>query len=111
MSVLSEKMRRARELREPVGGFTFVLLRPTPEDVAELRGRISAASLKRFVIGWEGVKEIDLIPGGDGALVPFDVEACMEWLADRPDLMAPLGTAILKAYTDYTAKLGEQQKN
>lgn len=111
MSVLAEKMRKARQSRVEAGGYTFVILRPTPEDIAELAGKITLASLKQFVVGWDGVKELDLIPGGDPHPLAFDADACCEWLADRPDLMGPVGDAILAACTKYSEALRAREKN
>lgn len=112
MSTLSQRMRRAREVRVPAGKYTFVIERPTPEDIAELRGGVSHAALKRFVIGWEGVTELDLgLPGGDPHPLPFDADACSEWLADRPDLMDVVGDAVLQAWVAYRDKLEQQAKN
>lgn len=113
MSALSQKMRRAREVRVPAGKHTFVIERPTPEDMGEIkRVGASQAALKRFVVGWEDVTELDLgLPGGDPHPLPFDADACSEWLADRPDLMSAVGDAVLKSYVAYREKLEQQAKN
>jgi hypothetical protein len=97
---LIEKLKKSRETSIAAGGFTFTVRRPTDLEVVELRqvdirqGDI----LSRFVVGWDGVTEMDIIPGGDGAPVPFESELFMAWVEDRPDLWAPLTNAALSAY-------------
>lgn len=105
MSALVEKLRRAREERIEVGGFTFTVRRPTDLEMMELRGGSSIARLLPFVVGWDGIKECDLIPGGDPHPLPFDASACSEWLADRPDLLEPLIDLILGRYREHAEKL------
>lgn len=110
MSALVEKLRRAREERVEVGGFTFTVRRPTDIEMLEMRGGGSIARLLRFVVGWDGVKESDLIPGGDPHPLAFDAEACGEWLSDRPDLLDPLAARIMARYQEHAEKLVEAAK-
>lgn len=111
MSALAEKIRKAREIREEVGGHIFVLSRPTDLDMLELRGQMGPRQLLRFVVGWEKVTSLDMFPGGDGAPVPFEPEACAEWLADRPDLVGPLVERVLGAYSEHVKQLADLKKN
>lgn len=108
---LAEKIRKSRESKVPVGGFSFTIRRPTDVDMANLAGRGSVARLFPFIVGWEGVRELDLIPGGDPHPQPFDPEACAEWLADRPDLVGPLVDAILGSYDAHAKALEDARKN
>jgi len=110
MSVLANKIRKARESQVQAGGFTFTIRRPTDVDMLEFNKIKTTEHLIRFVVGWDGVKEIDLIPGGDGHPAPFDSDACSEWLSDRSDLMIPVVNAIVEAYQAYKIKLGDAEK-
>lgn len=111
MSALLEKLRRAREVRVPVGGYTFTVRRPTDVEWIELRDRPLVRAVLPFVVGWEGVKEIDLIPGGDPHPVPFNADVCTEWLIDRIDLLPEIVEAFVKAYEDHLAQRGTAEKN
>ena len=111
MSALLEKMRRARAFKVEAGGFTFILRRPTDVEWLEMSAQNTARALLPFVIGWEGVKEIDLIPGGDPHPLPFDRDACGEWLADRIDLLPALIDAFIKAYEGHLTARAESVKN
>lgn len=111
MSVLSEKIRRARELRVPAGGKTFIVQRPTTLDMVELAGQSAARSILPFITGWEGVTGLDLYPGGDGAPVPFDAEACAAWLEDRVDILAAIAQAAVTAYEDHQRAQEAAAKN
>lgn len=108
---LVDKIRKARESMVEVGGYTFTVRRPTDVEMMELRATGGVARLFPFVLGWEGVKEIDLIPGGDPHPLAFDADVCKEWLADRPDLFGPLIDAILGSYRTHAAALEDAAKN
>jgi hypothetical protein len=77
----------------------------------ELRGNGSPRRVLPFVVGWEGVKESDLINGGDPHPVPFDPAVAAAWLEDREDLMWPLTGEVLRTYTDHAAKRQDAAKN
>lgn len=111
MSALSEKIRRAREIRVPIGGKTFTLLRPTTLDMIDLQGKSAARAIIPHIIGWEGVTALDLYSGGDGAPVPFDADACLEWLSDRVDLLGPIAQAAVDAYDAHRIQLEDAAKN
>ena len=111
MSTLIDKLRRARETKVQAGGYTFTVRRPTDVEVIGLRDAISFANLLPFVVNWDGVREMDLIPGGDPHPLPFDAALATEWLADRPDLLRPITEAILDAYARHVEHLGTISKN
>ncbi len=111
MSALSEKIRKAREIRVPIGGHTFVILRPTTMDMIELQGQSAARAILRHIIGWESVTTLDLYPGGDGAPAPFDADACAEWLSDRVDLLGPIAQAAVDAYDAHRQAIEDNAKN
>jgi len=108
---LVEKIRKARESKVEAGGFTFVIRRPTALEMAEMPAISRGRAILPFVIGWEGVKEIDVVPGGDPHPLPFNADVCAEWLGDRLDILAPLATQIFDAYTGYQKALEEQKKS
>ena len=108
---LVDKIRKAREQSVEAGGYTFTVRRPTDVEMLELRGTGSIARLFRFVVGWEGVKEIDLVPGGDPHPVPFDADICTEWLSDHPEIFGPLVDAILGGYRQHAEALETGTKN
>jgi hypothetical protein len=118
MSLLSEKLRRARETNVQINGHTFTVRRPTDVEAMEFRQEhgaddaLYAARLAEiFTVGWS-LSEIDLgIPGGGPEKVPFDVDAWREYIAVHPELWAPLSTKILDAYTAYAAKREGAEKN
>lgn len=108
---LADKIRKARETPVEVGGFTFTVRRPTDIEMFELQGSASAGRLLPYVVGWSGVKELDLIPGGDPHPLAFSADVCAEWLADRPDLLGPLVAAIVESYSKHAEALDLAAKN
>lgn len=111
MSALADKIRKARESVVPVGGFDFTIRRPTDMDMLEFNKAREPSGLVKFVVGWDKVKELDLIPGGDGHPAPFDADACAEWLSDRADLFVPLVNAIVESFQAHKSRLEEAEKN
>lgn len=114
---LIEKIRKARQSVVKVGEggqWSITITRPTDMDVVEMQtaGRLSLQDiLRRFVVGWSGVREIDLIPGGAPDAVAFSADLFMEWIADKPALWAPLNEAILGSYRAHEAALEDAAKN
>lgn len=104
---LIEKIKKSRQVNVAAGGFNFIVRRPTDMEAAYMRGQDLKQGdlLEKFVIDWAGVTELDIIPGGSCVDVPFDSELFMDWVADRPDLWAPLSDAILDAYTAHRQKM------
>lgn len=108
---LADKIRKSRESVVSAGGFEFTIRRPTDLDMLEFSKAREPVKLLKFVVGWGKVKELDLIPGGDGHPAPFDSDACVEWLSDRADLLGPVVSAITDAYQTNKARLEEAAKN
>lgn len=108
---LVDKIRRAREQQVPAGGFTFTVRRPTDVEMVAIARSGDVTAWLPHVIGWEGVREIDVIPGGDPHPLEFNAAVRDEWLADRPDLLGPLVDAMAKAYEAHAAALGDTAKN
>lgn len=108
---LIEKMRAARERRVEAGGFKFTVRRPTDVEMLELQGEGSVSRLFPFVVGWEGVKEIDLIAGGDPVPVPFDSALFAEWVSDRPDILGPIVSEVMESYRKHSEALEDLRKN
>lgn len=111
MTNIAEKLRKAREVKVEAGGFMFTVRRPTDLEMIEMRGAVSGVRLLRYVLGWEGVKESDLVENGDPHPAPFSAEVAEEWLADRPDLFALLATGIFDSYAAHTKQLEDATKN
>ena len=122
MSILKEKLLKARQLNVEIDGFTFTILRPTESDVIyklfeqkgdELVLKVDGEYLlEHYVINWANVKEADIIPGGAPDAVPFDKEVFVEWALDNINLFTKLPKAIIDSYFDYMKRkddaLGEQ---
>lgn len=108
---LVEKIRKARETKVEAGGFTFVIRRPTALEMSEMASASRGRAVLPFVIGWDGVREMDIIPGGDPHPLPFDAGVCAEWLADRFDLLVPLATQVFDAFVAHQARLNDEKKS
>ena len=110
---LIEKIKKARHSELKCGDFTFVIARPTELDLA-LNPKLGLGVrdfLSKYVVGWSGVKEIDLIPNGMPDEVEFSGALFLEWIEDKPDLWNPVVEAIRTSYTEHRARLELQAKN
>lgn len=110
-AILIEKLRKARQSVVELEGFKFTIRRPTDAEAASLPTLTLSDVATRFVVGWEGVKEIDLIPGGNPVEVPFNSMVWGEWCADRPDFWAPITDAVLASYRQHRGAVEEEAKN
>lgn len=106
---LIEKLKKSRETQVTVDGFTFTVRRPTDMEFVDMRNMTLKQGdfLERFVIDWQRVGEIDIIPGGTTVAVPFSTDLFMEWIADRPKLWAPLIEAIISSYNTHQKSQGD----
>jgi len=112
MTLLADKIRAARTLRIPAGGHTFVALRPTDMDMVEFQATDRhPRQLLKHITGWDDVREMDIVPGGDPHPAPFDPDALAEWLKDRLDLLSEITAGLLQAYADHQAVKGDAVKN
>lgn len=108
---LIDKLKAARLSEVKVGGFTFTIRRPTDLEWYELKGERNVRELMCFVCGWKDVKECDIVNGGDPHPVPFDLDLCIAWLEDKPEVMGALVQAVLDAFTSHHSKALEHSKN
>ena len=110
---LLARIRKNREQKIAIGTFTFVLRRPTDAEMVELhRGNVGPAEVaQRFVIGWEGVTENDVVGGGGSDPLVFDAALWREWCGDRMDFWTPLAEAAFEAYRAHAETLEVAAKN
>ncbi len=108
---LIAKMRNAREQTVDVGGFRFVVRRPTEMDMIEWGEQTMGREALKHVVGWSGVKESDVLPNGDPEPLEYDAEVAEEWLTDRLDLLAPLTEKVVGSFRDHVAKREAAEKN
>ena len=111
MAGIAERLRKAREIKVEAGGFTFLARRPTDLEMMDMRGTVQGVALLRFLIGWEGVKESDVIGHGDPHPLDYAPDVAVEWLSDRPDLFGALAGGIFDAYAAHSKALEDAGKN
>lgn len=107
---LIERIRAARQRAVTVGGHAYTIRRPTDAEAIELSESDGLTLIRRFVVGWD-LAEIDLVPGGGPEPAPFDPALWAEWVADQPDVWAPLAIAIRAAYHDHAKAREDAAKN
>jgi hypothetical protein len=108
---LIDKIRKAREQTVEAGGHRFVVRRPTALEMIEIQDKPRGRAILPFVIGWDGVRELDVVPGGDPHPLPFDVDLCNEWLTDRLDLLSVLADAVFDSFAAHAARQEDAKKN
>lgn len=108
---LAEKLRKAREVKVEVSGFTFTVRRPTDLEMIELQKQSAARAILPFIVNWEGVSELSMFDGGTPHPLPFDSSVCAEWLQDRLDILSAIVNSAFKAYEDHQIKVADAAKN
>ena len=113
MISLVERMRQARESGMDLDGFRFKLIRPTIEQMVNLKaaGFAQLDLAKDYVIGWDNVREVDLVKGGSTDPAEFSREAWHEWLADHPEWWMPIGQEVLALFNRHTEAKADAAKN
>lgn len=111
MSDLREQMRRAREAWFEHGKFGFLLRRPTLEQVRAWKDLTWSEMIGRCVVGWRGVRVIDLVPDGTVADADFDADAMVEWTSDDPELLGALSKELQRRIVEHNGKREAAEKN
>ncbi len=107
MATLRERLEKAREVwLDGLDGRAYKFRIPTAYAMAHLdevhrhEGRPKAGPidwLRGGLVGVRGVKEIDMVPGGEAVDVAFDAEGIMLWLEDRPAELSLLAERVIDA--------------
>lgn len=110
---LIERIKKARQITVKIGDKTLICRRPTDLEMLEMRvEKVTQGDiLKRFVDGWEGFTEIDLVPGGTGVTVEFSKELFAEWVADHPESWTTISDAVVQGYKRHEEALEAAAKN
>lgn len=110
---LVEKIKLARVLRIKVGAMTFLARRPTVEEYSILARDATRDPdiARKFVTGWEGVREVDLFAGGSEDQIAFDADLWNEAVGDLPKVWGKIVTDLIVATNDHIKKLGDVEKN
>ena len=94
------RFQKGRESMIVAGRYSFTVRRPTQLEVVRLMadgGNVSIETACRHVVGWGGVQESDLLPGGDPEPVEFDGDLFAAWIADQPDLWGVIVKGVVDA--------------
>lgn len=130
---LIEKLKKSRETNVKVDGKTFIIIRPTAMQIMnwlndingnplskddikqiymemfslknQLWRKLAQQAIELFVVGWSGVKEIDIIPGGADIELPFNRELFLLWVQDYPAIVTELGFNILDAWSNHLQRV------
>lgn len=110
MAGLIERLRAAREQIVEIDGIRLRVRRPTYADLAYVQAESNEDFLRRCVVGWVGVREVDIVPGGAAHEVPFDADVCIEWFKDAPQRWVSLNERVSEIVRQYLASLGDAEK-
>lgn len=108
---LRAKALAARRFEHAEGEWSFTLLTPSRRDALQLahernirindsRVSISGAALlyyalaERFVVGWNGLREEDVVPGAGSAPLPWSPEAVACWIDAHADMALRIGQLL-----------------
>lgn len=129
---LIDQLKKSRQQLVTVEGKTFTIRRPTPMEALDWIGNVDSETtsswfqehftlgsktwrdaawqaVERFVDDWQ-LQEIDIVPGGTGAPVPFDVDLLKDWLQDYPGILNGLAVNVFQLWLSYLQAREEEQK-
>jgi hypothetical protein len=110
---LLQQLRKQRELKVVITDrLSVTARRPTDLQMTELQrdGRFGDLGQK-FVIGWEGFTEDDIVGGGGTDKVAFDADLWSDFYADHPEHWEKIAIAILDAYQAHAKATEDASKN
>ena len=111
--ILLQQLRKQRELKiQLTNKLSVTARRPTQLQFEEIREKGRYADLgKRYIIGWDGFTENDIVGGGGTDKVPFDEELWGDWFEDHSEHWMKIATSVIDAYNAYNKSTEEAAKN
>lgn len=110
---LAERLREQRKITVRVDNATFYARRATIEEFSRysIDRTLDAEVARLHVTGWDGVKECDLIDDGSKEVIPFDREAFIEAIGDKPEWFNAIAKQVLdEAIKRLTSKAENEKK-
>lgn len=114
MASIAERMLAQRQhWVEVAPGKRVRYLRPRETEFSQLAGGITAQHVCKFVDGWAGFTEADLLGAAIGSSDPaeFSAELWAEYVLDKVDLLAKVAAEISTRVTDHITKRADEAKN
>lgn len=110
---LIDKIKAARVVTVKVDHMTFTGRRPTYEEFGIMfhEGATATNIARKFISGWSGVRERDLLPGGSDDEMSFDADLWAEAVSDMPKVWKPIRDALENAVIDSVRVAEETEKN
>jgi len=115
--ILARSMLRRRQKAVVAAGIKWLVQRPTAYDLLKLRESTKDQTeqgmefILRNVVGWEGVKESDILPGESDTSVDFSEIIAKVYLEDHPEAWGILNDAIWDLVNAHGAKVDAISKN
>lgn len=110
---LADRLREQRKVTVKVGDLTFYARRATIEEFSRyaLDRTLDSEVSRLHVTGWDNVKESDIIDSGNKEIIPFDREAFIEVIGDKPEWFAAIAKEVLAdAVKRITEKVSNEKK-
>jgi len=111
--VTGERIRESRKLDVSVGELKFFGRRPSFSEASDLlNAKANCYDVSRkFITGWENVKERHIFPGGSDDNVEFSDDVFNEFISDSPEVAVAISDAVLAAFNAYMSAKETLQKN
>lgn len=110
---LANKMKESRKVIVEAGEMKFFGCRPSLEEFGKLYNANANAFdiARKFINGWENVKEKDLFSGGSDEVVAFDQEIFSEYISDTTDVAEKIRDALIDSLNKYLETKESLKKN
>lgn len=109
---IAEKLAEQKKLTITIGSVEFLARRATVEEFARYATeRVSDAEVARLhVIGWNGVKESDLLDEGKADAVPYSASLFDQVIGDKPDWYSVIAQRVMDHAIKYLQSKAENEK-
>lgn len=112
MASLLERMQRSRERwLDLQDGKALLLRRPTLTNLMQWGGADGEALVRQCLVGWRGFRDADLVPDGGSHECTFELDAAVEWLLDRPQLLGKVTEDLRARVLEFVETAESDRKN
>ncbi len=108
---LANKMKELRKVTVEVEEMKFFGRRPSLEELLYNVNANAFDIARKFINGWENVKEKDLFSGGSDEVVAFDQEIFSEYISDSTDVAEKIRDALIDSLNKYLETKDKLKKN
>ncbi len=110
---LAARIKEEQRMEVKVSHMTFICIRPTWEQTLDSyrKEETDYQIARKFLIGWSGVKESDLLPGAEEKEIPYNKQLFDLASGNMEEVVQAISQQVITASTEYKKKEEAAAKN